>query len=172
TIFLSPMMGEISLWPTVSIPGMFIAVLAVLVMMLGRYVSAALFALIYLSVFVYPPLAAMIFLLYIAMIREWTLPRFLVENTKYYCAFALAVFSIFALNYVFHETFDIVPDTWRHPNPVRSLSDLAVNLARHAGALTMLWDSMRWALIAGAAAYAACLCLDIRRKTCLALLAT
>ena len=169
TLFFSALAGENAQWPTGMIPPFFFSMVAVWLMttIVGSATTLAVYLLIYLTVMSYPPMAAVIFLTYIVCVRPSDARAWLVSNVSYVAVFGSAVFSIFSLNYIYHGTFGVVPESWREPrNPLLSLSQFSPNLWRYSEFWVSAWAAMKWPLVVSGFAYVLCLWLDVRRSAC------
>lgn len=122
-LFFSVPFSSLSLWPATSSPMVWISALFVLsVLTLGfNFIIFSLYNII-------------IFLSYSSMISSMTLvmlaifPFFCLEIILFYGVSYLAgILTSFSLNRIFHGTFKIVLEEWRHPHPLHGLEDFRIN---------------------------------------------
>lgn len=132
-LFFSPMFAELSLWPSSIFSAVALgAIAATLIAWRGdrlRVSLPILFAATYAMAMAYPPLASILLLCAVARRRKPTLRSNTMLALAFLVAFAASVLTAYALNGKFHGYFGVKVASWRHPDPLRNVTDLASNLS-------------------------------------------
>jgi len=130
-VFFSPMFGDLSLWPT----GMFISVaigsLSTLAVILVKknHVLPVVFISTTLLTLTYPPIAPIVLLAATIKTADSQIRAKAALATTYVVAFATGSLAIYCLNYFEHGYFGVKVATWRHPQPLHSVTDAISNIA-------------------------------------------
>lgn len=122
-LFFSVPFSILSLWPATLTPMVWLSALFIFsVLTLGF------------NVFLFSVYNILIFLSYSPMISSVTLlvlavfPFFCLEIVLFYgLSYLAGILTSFSLNKIFHGTFGIVLEGWRHPHPVHGLNDFRIN---------------------------------------------
>ncbi|WP_157510867.1 hypothetical protein [Frateuria sp. Soil773] len=139
-LFFSPMFGDLSLWPT----GMFISVaigsLSTLAILLAKksHILPVIFISTSLLILTYPPIASIVLLAATIKTAESQIKFKAALAFTYVFAFAIGSLAIYFLNYFEHGHFGVKIDTWRHPHPLRSITDAVANIALYFGSWSTL----------------------------------
>lgn len=129
SLFFSPIMGDLSRWPTTITPAMIVLATVTCIFALSKSIredSIAMIIGVFLMVMTYPSISAIIYILYSAK-YSWSKQLVSMMTIAFVLAYGASVISIYLLNYKFHNYFGLQIQGWREPNPLKSLSDVAYN---------------------------------------------
>lgn len=129
-VFFSPMLSELSLWPTTLFIS--VALCTVAITILATCSERAILPVVFVSTFAlvmaYPPLASVVLIGAAARQSKPTVKPTVLIAVAFLVAFAVSVLVSFALNAWLHGHFGVVVAKWRTPHPLRGVGDLGANL--------------------------------------------
>ncbi|MGS1126874.1 hypothetical protein ACVCL3_07750 [Rhodanobacter sp. UC4437_H4] len=150
-IFFSPMLGQLSLWPTGMVCSVLLCGLAswIITRAEARFAIGVLFVATILLVLTYPPLAAVVLLTAALKTSDASIRGKVYIGTAYVSGFAAGSILIFILNFIFHDYFGVKVASWRNPRPLHDLTDLLANLTLYIQYWTELLHSYWLSIICG-----------------------
>ncbi|WP_460026399.1 hypothetical protein [Methyloparacoccus murrellii] len=138
TLFFSPIIADLSRWPTTSTPAMLVllAMTATIHLTDGfRRHLLAFSAATVLLVASYASLSSIPLILMALRHAEANRKNFSAIILTYSASYLLAVLAIYALNQSYHGHFGIMLQHWREPNPLHHLGDIIPNAEKYYGTL-------------------------------------
>ncbi len=171
-IFFSPMLGQLSLWPTGMSGSVLLCGLAMwMVLRLDeRFATAIVFSGTLLLVLAYPPLASVLLLTAAAKKANSPIREHIYLGAAYVVGFAAGSCLIFILNLIFHGYFGVKVASWRTPHPLHDLTDLIANGALYVQYWTALAHTYLVAICCGGLAITVLLCKKTTRKGSISIL--
>jgi hypothetical protein len=155
TLFFSPMLASVSLWPTVLAPSVMLMTVGFALFSINGsfwFNVAALAVCCYFVIFAYPPVAMVFVIVFAAGHVSASWKQLAIAALAVAASYALAVLTIFTINLLVHGYFGVVIEPWRRPRPLHSLADLRANIGTYLNLWRDLQTIMPIPLLASAAA--------------------
>lgn len=123
-LFLSPVYGDLSLWPATLTPSVWISALFLFIYK-SKNNPYLLFLFEPFLIMSYPPIALLCFC--IVLMRTKKCKDIFVLCFYFFLVYFLSIITIYSLNYIFHGFWGIKIAEWRHPQKIASLEDAKKN---------------------------------------------
>lgn len=171
-LFVSPMAGDLSLWPTGGFSAYAICAIALISISITdeRFALPILFVATAVLVAAYPPISSIVLMAASFKQTKTTLWSKAALGLVYLVAFAMGVLCIYALNYIFHAHFGVEVASWRQTVKVHSVASLLANLNAYADTWKTLLHHQALPIMCGVVAAGVLLYRGTTRSRALAIL--